>query len=53
MVVEGELLDDGMEDQFSGHVMFLKNHQVQGSEVSGQLISLGGTKMENGRTLGC
>ena len=32
--------------------MFLKNHQVQGSEVSGQLISLGGTKMEDGRTWG-
>ena len=30
--------------------MFLKNHQTVNSEVSGQLISIGGTKMEDGRT---
>ena len=32
--------------------MFLKNHVVNEGEVSGQCISLGGTKMEEGRTWG-
>ena len=32
--------------------MFLKNHIITDTEVSGQLVSLGGTKMEDGRTWG-
>ena len=32
--------------------MFLKNHDSTPDEVSGQLISLGGTRMEDGRTWG-
>ena len=32
--------------------MFLKNRREENSEVCGQLISLGGTKMEDGRTWG-
>ena len=32
--------------------MFLKNHLVGGDDVRGQLISLGGCKMEDGRTWG-
>ena len=39
-----------IEELFSGHAMFLKNHKVQGNQVTGQLVSLGGTKMEDGRT---
>ena len=34
----------------SGHLMFLKNKSVCGRDVSGQLISIGGTRMTDGRT---
>ena len=35
-----------------GHVMFIKNKLVSGTDVRAQLISLGGTRMEDGRTWG-
>ena len=33
-----------------GHVMFLKNKSVDGNNLIGQMISLGGVRMEDGRT---
>lgn len=34
----------------SGHMMFIKNKLVNGSDVCAQLVSLGGAKMADGRT---
>ena len=33
-----------------GHVMFLKNKNVDGDNITGQMINLGGVRMEDGRT---